>query len=116
VSAATHVKAVAWLLLVIGGLSLLMGFLAAGALGRDVRLDGSVRQIAFGPALLLSGLLAVFAGRRNRRMQSRPLGLAALAVLGAVGLVCFKPLNPHTLLAAYGLAVYLSPGGRAAFR
>ena len=115
-TAATHVRAVAWLLLILGGFSLFVGFLAAGALGRDVHVDGSLRQLAFGPTLLLSGLLAVFAGRRNRRLENRAFGLAALAVLGAVGLVYFKPLSPHTVIALYGLAVYLSPGGRAAFR
>jgi hypothetical protein len=115
-TAATHVKIVAWLLLVLGGLSLFMGLLAGAALGRDVHVDGSVRQVARGPALMVAGLLAVFAGRRNRRLQGWPLGVAALAVFGAVGLFFFRPVNPHTVLMLYGLAVYASPGGRAAFR
>ena len=114
-TAATQVKVVAWLLLLFGVANLFCGMLAGGALGRDVAV-GSDRQVAFGPALLLSGILGAFAWRRNVRFDNRPLGLVALSAFGVIGLVCFRPINPYTALMLYGGVVYLSPGGRAAFR
>jgi hypothetical protein len=112
----THVKVVAALMLLLGGFNALAGFLAGGALGRDVPVDGTLRQVAFGPALIVSGLLALSAGWRNRRFESRGRGLLALTLLGAVGLVYFRPINPYSAVALYGLILYLSPSGRAAFR
>jgi len=111
-----HVRIVAGLMLLLGGFSALVGFLAGGALGRDVPVDGTLRQVAFGPALIVSGALALSAGWRNRRFESRGRGLLALALLGAVGLVYFGPINPYSAVALYGLVLYLSPPGRAAFR
>ena len=111
-----HVRIVAVLLIVLGGGSLCCGLVAGASLGRDVRMDGTLRQIAFGPALIVSGALALSAGVRNRRFESRGRGLLALALLGALGLASSRPLNPFTVVALYGLAVYLSPPGRDAFR
>jgi hypothetical protein len=111
-----HVRIVAGLLVLLGGVSLLIGFLAGAALGRDVRVDGTLRQVAFGPALIASGSLALSAGWRNRRFENRARGLFALALLGAVGLAYFPPINPCSAVALYGLLVYLSPPGRDAFR
>ena len=111
-----HVRIVAGLLLLLGAVSLFVGFLAAGALGRDIHVDGTLRQLAFGPALIISGLLALSAGWRNRRFENRRLGLLALALLGGVGLAYFRPINPYSAVALYGLLLYLSPSGRDAFR
>jgi hypothetical protein len=111
-----HVRIVAVLLIVVGAGNLCCGLVAGGGLGRDVRLDGTLRQIAFGPALIASGALALSAGVKNRRFESRGRGLLALSLLAAVGLTYFPPLNPYSVLALYGLAVYLSPPGREAFR
>ena len=116
VTGRSRVKIVSRILLLVGLFSMFVGFIAGAALGRDVPTDGSIRQVAFGPALLLSGLLAVLAWRRNRHLENRPLGLVALAAIGGVGLVYFKPLNPYTVLALGGLAAYLSPAADAAFR
>ena len=116
VTGAWRVKVVSWLLLLVGLLSMLVGFLAGMALGRDVPTDGSIRQVAFGPALLLSGFLAVLAWRRNRHLENRPFGLLALASIGAVGVIYFKTFNPFTLFAVCGAAVYLTPAAQADFR
>jgi len=110
-----HVRIVAGLLVFLGGVSLLIGLIAGAALGRDVRVDGTLRQLAFGPALIVAGFLALSAGWRNRRFENRARGLLALALLGAVGLAYFRPLNPYSAVAVYGLLVYLSPSGRDAF-
>jgi hypothetical protein len=111
-----HVRIVAGLLVFMGGVSLLIGLVAGAALGRDVRVDGTLRQVAFGPALIASGSLALSAGRRNRRFESRARGLLALALLGAVGVAYFRLINPYSAMALYGLLVYLSPPGRDAFQ
>jgi hypothetical protein len=111
-----HVKIVAGLLVVVGGISLFVGLLAGAALGRDVHVDGTLRQLAFGPALIVSGVLALSAGRRNRRFEDRARGLLALVLLGAVGLASGRLVNPYSAVALYGLLVYLSPAGRDAFR
>jgi hypothetical protein len=111
-----HVRIVATMLIVLGSGSLCCGFVAGAALGRDVRTDGTLRQVAFGPALIVSGALALSAGVKNQRFGSRGRGLLALAVLAAVGLTYFPPLNPCSAVALYGFAVYLSPPGRDAFR
>ena len=103
-------------MLFLGGVSLFVGLFAGAALGRDVPVDGSLRQLAFGPALIVSGALALSAGWRNRRFESRGRGLLALALLGAVSLAYLRPINPWSAVALYGLLVYLSPSGRAAFR
>ena len=109
-------KIVAALLLLVGLLSMFVGFIAGMALGRDVPTDGSLRQVAFGPTLLLSGFMAVLAWRRNRHLENRSFGLAALAAIGVVGAIYFKPVNPLTVFALCGAAVYLTPAARAAFR
>jgi hypothetical protein len=95
---------------------LLAGCLAGGALGRDVPVDGTLRQVAFGPWLIVSGVLALDAGRRNQRFENRARGVVALLLMGAFGLVYGRPINPFTVMAVYGLLVYLSPAGRDAFR
>jgi hypothetical protein len=111
-----HVRIVSALLVLSGGLNLFVGLLAGAALGRDVAVDGTWRQLAFGPLLIVSGALALSAGLRNRKFESRGRGLAALVLLGAVGVAYFRPVNPYLVVAAYGLVLYLSPIGRAAFR
>jgi hypothetical protein len=102
--------------MLLGGVSLLIGLLAGAALGRDTPVDGTLRQLAAGPALMLAGLLALSAGWRNRRFESRARGLVALALLGAVGVAYFSPVNPCSAVTLYGLFVYLSAPGREAFR
>ena len=111
-----HVKIVAVLLVVLGGFSLFAGCLAGVALGRDVPTDGTLRQVAVGPSLMVSGLLALHAGVRNARFENRARGVLALLLMGAFGLVYGRPINPFTVVALYGLLVYFSPAGRDAFR
>jgi len=110
-----HVKIVSALLVILGGFSSLAGCLAGAALGRDVPTDGTLRQVALGPSLIVSGLLALHAGVRNARFENRARGVLALLLMGAFGLVYGRPINPFTVVALYGLLVYLSPAGRRAF-
>ena len=111
-----HVKIVAVLLVILGGFSLLVGCLAGAALGRDSPTDGTWRQVAAGPWLIVSGVMALDAGRRNLRFENRARGVLALLLTGAFGLVYGRLINPFTGVALYGLLVYLSAAGRDAFR
>jgi hypothetical protein len=111
-----HVKIVAALLAILGSFSLLAGCLAGGALGRDVPTDGTWRQVAMGPWLIVAGVMALDAGVRNQRFESRARGVLALLVMGAFGFVYGRLVNPFNVVALYGLLVYLSPAGRDAFR
>jgi hypothetical protein len=110
------VRIVAALLAILGSFSLLAGCLAGMALGRDVPTDGTWRQLAMGPWLIVSGVMALDAGVRNQRFESRSRGVLALLVMGAFGFVYGWLVNPFNVVAVYGLLVYLSPAGRDAFR
>jgi hypothetical protein len=111
----THVRIVGGLLLFVGLLGLVLGFLA-GVTGCDPPSGRTLTQRTVGPVWMLSGLLAALAGRRNLRLENRPLGLVALAVLGALSFVYLPFDNPLIVFAAYGLVVYLHPRGAAVFR
>jgi hypothetical protein len=67
-----------------------------------------------GPCSLASGVLAIIAGRRNLRLQSRGMGLAALALLGLSGLGAYK-LPTGILISALGIHVYRQREAREAF-
>ena len=111
-----QVKIVAGLLGILGAFSLLAGCLAGGALGRDVPTDGTLRQLAMGPWLIVSGVMALDAGVRNSRFENRARGVLALLVMGGFGFVYGRLVNPFNVVALCGLFVYLSPAGRDAFR
>jgi hypothetical protein len=110
-----HVMVVAWILAILGAFNLFLGFLAAGAALMGDAADRG-QAILAGPALLGTGLVALLAGRRNRRLEGWSWGVTALLGMGGIGLAFGRPVNPYTLFALYGLVVYLSRGVRAAFR
>lgn len=114
--ATTHVQLVSWLLGGLGLVSLGVGFLAgAGVMMGDVPNNGTP-EILDGPCLMASGVIGLLAGIRNSRRESWLFGVVGLVAFGATGLFLGGWMSPHSIVALYGLVVYLSPSGRAVFR
>jgi hypothetical protein len=67
-----------------------------------------------GPLALASGILALLAGGRTNRLESRSMGMAALILLGIAGVGTYK-LPFGLLLSVAGVWTYLQQETKDAF-
>jgi hypothetical protein len=117
-----HVSTVAILLILQGACDLAFGLalcglavVGAGALPRDaLPLESRAAAIVFGPALLATAGLKIWAGIRNHQYRSRLAGIVALAscVLSLANCLCTPLALP---LLVWGLVVYRHPEAERAF-